>query len=283
MRAHRSWLFVPAHDERRLEKAHLRGADVLILDLEDGVAPAAKADARAALSTAVDRLRRLGQLTAVRINGVAELWREDLAAAARAGATALMVPKAESQAQLAEHAAALEALGEPAASVALLPLIESPRALESLGEIADAPRVAGLALGAEDFALSLGVEPGPECLDMPCRMIALAAAARGLAALGAPISISAFDPPAPYAEAARRARAMGLTGTLCIHPAQVTAVSQAFAPTVDEVQDARAVLDAWRAAGGAGVARLGERMIDLPLVRRAERLLDRAGRSPDPQ
>jgi citrate lyase subunit beta/citryl-CoA lyase len=280
LRSWRSLLFVPADDRRRWEKAHQRGADAVILDLEDAVAPDAKAAARAQLAEAIEQLANAGAPVVVRINQGAEA-EPDLAAAVRPGLAAVMAPKVEDVAALTALIASLRtreaAAGLPNGSIALIALIETPLGLERLLAIADCAGVTGLALGVEDFGRSLGVEPSAEALDLPCRLIALAAASRGQAALAAPASIARFDRPDLFGEAAARGRAMGATGVLCIHPAQVAAVNAAFTPTEAEVADARAVLDAWAQAGRSGVVRLGERMIDAPVVSQAKRVLARAG------
>ena len=273
----RSLLFTPANDQARLAKAHLRGADAVILDLEDGVAPSAKTAARAGLPGVIAALAAQGVEIVVRINVDPDAAEQDLAAAVRPGVVAIMVPKADGSERLASIAAHIGKLergpGQGTGWVGLLPLIESATGVEALTAIADTPRVVGLALGVEDFAESLGVEPSAECLDLPCRLIALAAAARGIAGIALPGGIADFRAIDVFSQAATRGRAMGLTGALCVHPDQVAAANAAFAPSPAEIAQARAVLAAWGAAGGQGVAQLDGKMIDLPVAKRAERLL----------
>lgn len=279
--AWRSLLFSPATDEARLAKAHTRGADALILDLEDALPADAKVAGRAAAQVWIERLAGLGQDVVVRINTPWLMAVADLDAVVRPGLKALLVPKAEDAGQLSVIAAMVGELeaerGLPAGGIGLLALIETPAAFSRLAEIAAVERVVGLALGPEDLSLSLGAPPSPLTLDLPCRLIALAAANRGLMALGAPISIAEFRDLEAYRGAVETARGMGLSGNLCVHPHQVEVVNAVFAPQAAEVADARAVLAAWQAGEGKGVVALEGRMIDLPVVERARRVLARAG------
>jgi citrate lyase subunit beta/citryl-CoA lyase len=273
-------MFVPANLRRRWERAHLRGADALIVDLEDGVGPADKVDAREMLSEAVAFLTGQGAVVLVRINASWLLAMQDLAAAIIPGVRGVLIPKMEDPGRLlalSQIVGELEAQRKlPAGAAVLVPMIESPLGIERLSEIAAVERVGGLALGVEDFSLSLGVEPTPECLDLPCRLIAFAANARGLAGFGVPMSIIAIDQPEAYGEAARRARAMGLTGALCADPRQVEKVNVAFSPSAAEIAAARALLAAWEAGGGTGMVKFEGRIIDAPVARRAERVLAQA-------
>lgn len=276
----RSLLFVPADAEGRIARAAASDADAVILDLEDGVARERKDAGRAALGIAVRQVADAGKAVLVRINGG---WRDawaDLDAAIIAGVSAIMVPKAEDAARMtvvAEMVAELSA-ARSLGSVPLVALVESPAGILALPQIARAPRVAALAFGPEDFATAMGVPPIPEVLDLPCRQVALAAAAAGIAAFATPVSIAAFRDEAATEAAARAARAFGVGGALCIHPRQVAVANRTFRPDPAEMAQAQAIDDAWRAAGSAGVATLDGRMIDAPVAERAHRLLRRAKR-----
>ena len=278
-----SLLFVPADDEARCAKACRAGADAVILDLEDGVAPAAKAAARARVAPAARALAEAGVAAVVRINAPWRAALADLEAAVGADVAAVMVPKAEDGARLAvlsDMIGELEAeRGLEAGSTSLVALVETPAALARLPDIAAAPRVVGLALGTEDFCLGLGVAPTPAALDLPSRQIALAAAARGQMALAVPLSITQFRDIEAYRAAALAGAATGVNGAICIHPAQAAAANACFAPAEAELADARRVLDAWERAqaGGLAVTALDGRMIDLPVAERARRLVARAG------
>ncbi|WP_405807186.1 HpcH/HpaI aldolase/citrate lyase family protein [Streptomyces sp. NBC_01187] len=278
----RSLLFVPADNERLLSRAQLRGADGLILDLEDAVPASGKERARRALSTHIARLAAEVQYLVVRTGSAREDWEKDLRAAVRPGLRAVMLPKTECPGQLTEVAAFLDALererGLPVGSVGLIALIESPAALFALAALAEAsPRVCALALGSEDFAQSLGIAPTPLVLTEPCRWIALAASAAGIGSFALPLSLAVLDRPEALAHAARQARELGVTGALCVHPAQVAAVNAAYAPGDAEIAWARRVADAWDAAcgdgGGPGVIRVDGLMVDAPVLRRARALL----------
>lgn len=278
----RSLLFVPADDEARCAKACRVGADAVILDLEDGVAPAAKAAARARIGAAAAALRAAGVAAVVRINGGWRAALQDLEAAVAAGADAVMAPKVEEAARLRVLDELLDELerehGRAPGGTGVVALVESPAALAVLAELAAAPRVIGLALGTEDFSLALGVAPTPAALELPSRQIALAAAARGQMALAVPVSIAQFRDIEAYAAAVRTGAAWGVTGAICIHPAQVGAANAGFDPGEAARAEARRVLEAWEARPEhAGVTALDGRMIDRPVAEQARRLLRRAG------
>ena len=277
-RGWRSALFVAANDAARIAKIHTRGADAVILDLEDAVPAADKPLARACIAATAEQLAALGQTVAVRINSP---WRDvvaDLDAAVLTTVAALVVPKVECPHRLTVLADMIGewevARGLPVGQIGLIALIEAPAALARMAEIAAVPRIIGLALGTEDFSLALGVAPTPQSLDLPCRLLAFAAAERGLMALALPISIGAFDDDAAYANAIAAARALGLTGALCIHPKQVVLLNNGFAASAAEIAEAEAIVAAWDARGSVNAIKLGERMIDPPVAERARRLIE---------
>lgn len=263
----------------RLQKAHLRGADALILDLEDAVAPDRKQAARDAIGAEIDRLATLGPALVVRVNtGWLELA-ADLAVCVRPGVRAIMVPKVEEPWHvriMAEMIGELELLqGIPVGTTGIVCLIESAAGLGIMADLAALPRVIGLALGSEDFALGMGVPPSPELLDLPCRQLALAASRTGIMAIAVPASIAQFRDMQAYADAVRQGRAYGATTALCIHPNQIAVANREFAPSVAEMEQARAVMAAWHAHGGSGVLQLNGRMIDRPVMLRAAAVLAR--------
>ncbi|MBL4893649.1 MAG: hypothetical protein JKY59_02075, partial [Emcibacter sp.] len=149
--------------------------------------------------------------------------------------------------------------------------------LDNLPEITRIDRVIGLALGTEDFCLELGVAPRPDVLDLPARQIAFAAAKRNQMALAVPISIAEFRDMAAYGTAADLATNFGVTGAICIHPAQVKTANDCFQPDADAVAEARKILDVWKDAQtqGQAVASLDGKMIDLPVAERAKALLQK--------
>jgi len=265
----RSYLFVPADRPERYAKALASGADVVIVDLEDAVAPAAKAGARAALAAWLDAG---GSGIAVRINDAASAaFVDDLALVARPGVAAVVVPKAERAADLAHVRVA-------APHAALVPLIETAAGIDRAREIANALGVVRLAFGSIDLQLDLGIEEsegGDELLVFRAELVL----ASRLAALDAPVDgVSAAIDDATAVEAdARRARRLGFGAKLCIHPRQVAAVHAAFAPSAAELAWADRVVAAVAAAHGGAVAVDGK-MVDKPVVLRAEALLARRGR-----
>jgi citrate lyase subunit beta/citryl-CoA lyase len=270
----RSLLYVPADNPRFLARAGERGADWLILDLEDGVAPGARDAARAGLGTWVPRLAAGGTPVAVRINADLARLEADALAAQAAGAVALVVPKA-SVPVLARLASVLHAVGPQPPG--LIGIVEDAAALTDLPALSAAPGLIGLMLGSEDLALSLGAEPLPEVLHLPKLLTHYAARARGLWSFGLMRSIAELGDPASLAAAAVQARRLGFDGATCVHPSAVPILNAGFLPGPEELTWASRVIAA--AEGRSGAFRLEGQMIDAPVVERAHRLLVRSGRA----
>lgn len=266
----RTLLFIPASRPDFVLKAALRGADVVILDLEDGVAPQDKARARALVAEQVQQLVAQGQRTWVRIqhNGETGL---DLMALAGAPVEAVMLPKTQHADEAAMHA---DLLSGP---TRLVPLIESCEGLLQAAAIARAhPRVAALALGSEDLAAELGVIPDPVALSQAAQMLVIAARAAGLPALGLPGSLAEFRDLDQLAALGRLAAQMGLEGAMAVHPAQIAVLQQAFMPVAQQLNWARLVLQGAQDAHQGAFSVQGQ-MIDRPIIERARRVLQRAG------
>jgi citrate lyase subunit beta / citryl-CoA lyase len=276
----RSLMFVPAAAPQRWAKAHTRGADAIIVDLEDSTQPEAKAKARGMATDAVRMLAANGAQVTVRINNDPEHQEADLEAVVMDGLAAIVFPKVEDPKELAALSTALEALeyerDMERLSIKVIAVIESPRALERIREIADAPRLIGISLGSEDFALALGRAPAALSLGFAAQTIAYAASARDLMGLGMATGIGNFTNLESFGQAAIHAHAMGLTGAMCIHPAQVPVLNQCFGVSQAEIADARAILAAWEARTDGVVSHNG-RMVDQPVAERARRLLAAAG------
>jgi citrate lyase subunit beta / citryl-CoA lyase len=276
----RSMLFVPAAAPHRWQKAHTRGADALIVDLEDSTQPDAKAAARAQATEAVAFLHAQGAVVTVRVNNDEAYLADDLEAVVKPGLTAVVLPKVERASEIDSLSAMLDALEYEAGlvryAVGVVAVVESPRALEHVTQIADGPRLTGIALGSEDFSLSLGRPPGPLSLDLAAQTIAYAAAARGIMGIGMASSIANFTDLDAFGADARRAHAMGLTGAMCIHPNQVGVLNTSFGANEADVAEARAILAAWEHRVD-GVVNHNGRMIDLPVAERARRLLASVG------
>ena len=276
-------LFVPADTDRFLAKAGRRGADALILDLEDAVAPPAKAGARANLAAFVPRLQAdAGVPIYVRVNNEPGLLGADLEAAIRAGADGLLVPKVETAEQVVRLDADMTRLegqaGRRPGGIRVVALLESPLAICNALTIAQSsPRLAALLFGTEDFGAASGIESAPEGMAMPAQMMALAAAAAGLQPMGLPGTVAEFTDLDAYRAVAMKARRIGMRGAICIHPAQVPVINEVFGGTAEEADRARRLLevfDASVAAGRGAVAHEG-RMIDEPIAIRARRFLQR--------
>ncbi len=275
-----SLLFVPALNDRFIERAHERGADAVIFDLEDSIAHERKAAARGALRSALSRLRPHGLPLLVRVNNLPELLEPDLQAAVAAGADAILLPKIDTPDMLRDAdrmitAFERETRREPGV-VRYIALIESPTGLFNLADILrTGGRLRGLGFGSEDFAAVLGVEPDADALSAPAQQMALAARAFGLAAWGLPGSIADFDDAPAFAALLRKAKAYGFTGALGIHPKQIEVINTAFRPNGEELARARRIVDAYEQAiaSGVGAVALDGKMIDAPIVARARRLL----------
>lgn len=269
-----SFLFVPAHQPERLTKALASGADLVIADWEDAVAPGAKADARRALEAAVQALppaQRARLL--VRTNATGTAWfTADVQALARLvqlGVAGAVVPKAD-------HPATLQQLAQVAGpDCALVPLIESVAGLDAVDALAQVPQVVRLAFGHLDFQVDAGMQCGPDEGELlPTRMALVMASRR--AALAAPIDGVTVDTrdPARTAADSQRALRMGFGGKLCIHPAQLATVHQVFAPSAAAVAQAQAVVQAMADAAG-GVCTVDGKMVDAPVLQLAQRTLQR--------
>jgi citrate lyase subunit beta/citryl-CoA lyase len=269
----RTYLFVPGNRPERFAKALASAADAVVLDLEDAVAVDDKSSAREAVGAQLagmspEARRRI----VVRINEVASSWfAMDLRMLLQSGATQVMLPKAESAAQIAGLRSAV-----PDADV--LALIESARGVAAVDSIAAAPGVSRLVFGTLDFALDLDLD---NCSDAECPgglayaagRIAVAARAAGLAAPVAGVTPQLDDEARLLADLAQ-ARRFGFGAKLCIHPKQVDPVHRALQPSAAAVDWANRVLEAEAASPGA--ARLDGRMVDRPVVLQAERILMRS-------
>lgn len=254
-------LFVPADRPDRFGKALDAGADIVIIDLEDAVAPGQKAEARQALVGAGLDWRRV----AIRINAFRTPWHaDDLVALHGLPLAALMLPKAEML-----GIAAVAAMGIP-----LLPLVETAMGIAQARALAQAPGVVALAFGNLDYCHDLGCENEPQSLLLPRSELVLASR---LAGLSPPLDgvTPQFNDPDLVERDARVAKALGFGGKLLIHPQQIAPTRAAFAPSEQELAWARAVL---MAGGQEGAGASAGEMIDRPVRLRAEALLARAAR-----
>jgi citrate lyase subunit beta/citryl-CoA lyase len=277
----RTLLFVPAQRESMVEKARQVPADVICLDLEDAVPPAEKPAARARLRASIEALQAAGKTVHVRVNHLdTGLTKDDLAAAVGPGLSGLLFPKAKGAAQIRELDVQIREQelhnGVKPGTVALIPMIESARAVLRCEEIALAStRIAGLALGGEDYAADLGVARTPAAneLEYARRVIVHCAVVYGLQPLDG-IYTTLHDEPGLVADA-RYVRSIGMKGKYVIHPEQVEPVNQVFSPTAAELDVARKIVSAYDEAmgRGLGVIDVDGQMVDVPVANRARDLL----------
>lgn len=279
----RSLLYVPANNPRFVGKAHARGADGVILDLEDSVPPAEREGARASLSHSVKTAGSGVSDVLVRINAAPPDLDADLEAAVMPGVTALVVPKADSPAQVKDISLKVKRLeaarGVEPGAIRFLILIESPEGLLNAREVARADaRVVALSLGTEDFAAETGMQPDEDNLLLPKQLTLFAARAAGVMPLGLVGSIAAYQDIKALERIALRSRALGFEGASCIHPSAVPVLNEAFTPRRFDVEKSRRIVAASElaAAQGRGAFELDGRMVDAPVVARAKRLLERA-------
>ena len=260
-----TYLFVPGNRPERFAKAIDSGADRVILDLEDAVAPEGKAAARSAIAEWMQANRQHAGKVLIRINDVTTTWHaDDLALASAVQPKCIMLPKCEAAHQVA---AVLSCLPDDAS---VLPLIETARGLVAVHNIAAAPRLARLAFGSLDYMVDLAIESGSLALDFAAAQIAVASRAAGLVSPVAGVT--------PDMDAARvsadmlHAKSLGFGAKMCIHPSQLAAVHAALAPTVAELAWAQRVLQVWAASSG-GAIQLDGKMVDRPVVLKAERIM----------
>jgi len=262
----RSYLFVPGNRPERFDKACAAGADAVIIDLEDAVAPPHKAAARDAVAGWLSPQRPV----LLRINGADSEWfADDLRLCQLPGVAGIVLPKAEQTSVLQQLVAA-----NPDAL--LLPLIETAQGFWNALQLARGPSVQRLMFGSIDFQLDLGIEGDDDALLFFRSQLVLVSR---LAEIGAPVDgvTTALGDGGQLQADTARARRLGFAAKLCIHPAQVAAVNAGFSPSDDEAAWAQRVLAAAQASQGAAVA-LDGKMIDRPVILRAERIAAQAAR-----
>ena len=268
-----SFLFVPGNRPDRFAKAAASGADAVIVDLEDAVAPSEKPAAREAIRREWAGLAQSATPLVVRVNAASTgLLADDLAALERLSPRpGVMLPKAESFVDV-------ERVTRSLPGAAVIPLIETAAGLAALDEVARAPGVVRLAIGHLDFMADTGMswsEGEPELA--PLRFaVSIATRLAGLAPAVDGVTVQTDDAPRLRADTLR-AKRFGFGGKLCIHPRQVGVVHEAFAPAAEEVAWAKRVVEADAASGGSAV-KVDGKMVDAPVVATARRILARAAR-----
>ena len=278
----RSMMFVPVNVDKFVASAHTRGADAIILDLEDSILPKDKERARTLVAAASPVVARSGADVVVRINRPWRLCLKDLEAVVSREVCALMLPKTESADHVRMVAEVLDELeaerGLRQGHTRLIAMIESAAAFFRVQEIAAAhSRVMALTLGAEDFALSVGMVPEAEGLFYPKQQIVIAARAAGVLPLGFIGTVADFKDLDAFRATVRRSRRLGFMGASVIHPSQIEILNTEFRPSPEEVLQARKVVTAFEAAAGGnqGAIQVDGKMVDIPVVERARAVLAR--------
>ena len=276
----RSALYVPANVPRFIDGAHKRGADAIIVDLEDSVPIAERPAARRDLLATAENVARGGADVIVRIN---RPWRHtmlDLEAAISPRVKALAVTKVDSADHIrliAEVVSELEAeRGMVVGSTQFIAMIETPAAWFRMPEIAKASeRIVALTLGGEDFALTMGMLPTAEALMMPKQQLAIAARAAGILPLGFIGTVADYKDLVAFRETVRRSRRLGFRGASVIHPSQIPILNEEFSPSTEDVASARRIVAAYDEAvtAGRGSISVDGKMIDVPVVLRAQETL----------
>lgn len=285
----RSLLFVPGDSERKLEKGLGAGADVVIVDLEDSVAAANKAAARAvAASFIASRRQHINSAIYVRVNDLSTgLTDDDLAALVPVKPDGIMLPKSNSGQDVQQLAAKLRVHeaenGLPDGGIKILPIITETAAgvLAAASYAGASARLAGLTWGAEDLSAAIGArsardESGryTDVFRLARTMTILAAGAAEVAAIDT--VFPDFRDMAAFEAECREAERDGFAGKMAIHPAQVPVINAAFTPSAEAVERSQAIVAAFAAAGNPGVVGIDGKMYDRPHLRLAERLLARA-------
>jgi citrate lyase subunit beta/citryl-CoA lyase len=279
----RSLLFVPVTAEKFVRTGADRGADGIILDLEDAVAPSQKAHARTLIADAIPQVARNGGDVLVRVNRPWRLLVRDLEAAVIPGVMALMLTKVDSPEHVwacAEIVAELEAeRGLPSGALKFVVLVETAVGFFRIEAIAKShPRVVAISLGTEDFTADVGMLPDPEALFYPKQHTLFAARAAGILPMGFVGSIADFRDQDAFRAIVRRSKRLGFMGASAIHPLQVPVLNDEFGVSPAEVERAERMVAAYDAAfaQGLGAVQFEGAMIDVPVVQRAQNVLARA-------
>jgi citrate lyase subunit beta/citryl-CoA lyase len=281
--AWRSLMFVPVTAEKFVRTGADRGADAIILDLEDAVAPSQKERARTLIAEAIPQVNRKGADVLVRVNRPWRLLVRDLEAAVIPGVCALMLTKVDSP----EHVQAVESIvdeleaerGLPAGRIKFIALVEDAKGFFRIEHIATSSRrLVGLSLGSEDFAADIGAQADPEVLFYPKQRTLFAAKAAGIMPMGFVGSIADFRDQEAFRAIVRRSRRMGFMCASAIHPLQVQVLNEEFQPTPEEIDRAERMVAAYDKAyaEGLGAVQFEGAMIDVPVVNRARNVLARA-------
>lgn len=279
----RSMLFVPVTVERFVNSASRRGADAIILDLEDSIPASEKERARTLAPDAARLAAAGGADIVVRVNRPWRLLVRDLEAVIGPDIKALMLPKIESADHLRLIAETIDEIeterGMAVGQTRLIGMLETPGSIFRAETIAAShPRLAAITVGSEDLALATGMQPDAEALMYPKQKAIFAARAAGIQPLGFLGTVADFRDLDAFRTTIRRSRRLGFTGASVIHPGQVAILNEEFSPQPEELDRARRMIAAYETAirEGRGAATFEGKMIDVPVVRRAEAVIARA-------
>src|SRR6185312_14840170 len=279
----RSLMFVPVTVDKFVKTGADKGADAIILDLEDAVAPSQKDHARTLIEGAIPHVSRNGADVVVRVNRPWRMLVRDVEAAVIPGVKALMLTKVDS----AEHVQAVASVvheleserGLPAGSMKFIVLVEDANGFFRMEQIArSSPRIVGMSLGSEDFAADVGMQSEPEALFYPKQHMLFAARAAGVLPMGFVGSIADFKDQEAFRAIVRRSKRLGFVCASAIHPLQVPVLNEECSPSAAEVERAERKVAAYDAAfaAGLGAVQFEGAMIDVPVVNRARTVLQRA-------
>ncbi len=283
MPSRRALLYMPGDDRRKIEKATTLGVDCICMDMEDGVAVNRKAEARATIAQALQELDFGKSEKLARINSVGSGWEaDDIAAVLPYHLDGIVIPKTESLDQI-QWASGIIAEAEmnygwTPNSVRILVGVETAMGILNLKEIASHPRLDAIIFGGEDFAASVGATRTPEAVELlyARQAVVVACAAFGLQALDI-VTIDFKNPDVVRREAEFGSR-LGFVGKQIIHPAQVEPVQSVFTPSEAAIAEARRIVETFEASqqAGKGAYALDGKMIDMPLLKNAQKVLERA-------
>ena len=283
MPSRRALLYMPGDDRRKIEKALTLGVDCICMDMEDGVAVNRKAEARATIAQALQELDFGNSEKLARINSVGTGWeRDDIDAVLPFRPDGIVIPKIESLEQVEWGSRIIEAAelkyGWPLNLIRMLVGVETAKGILNLKEIASHPRLDGIIFGGEDFAASIGARRTRDATELlyARQAVVTACAAFGLQAIDI-VYIDFKDADGLRAEAEQGA-GFGFSGKQVIHPNQVQVTQEAFTPSDAAIAEARRIVETFEASQkeGKGAYALDNKMIDMPLLKNAQKVLERA-------
>ena len=283
MHSRRALLYMPGDDWKKITKSLTLGVDCICMDMEDGVAVNRKAEARATIAKALQELDFGKSEKLARINSVGSGWeKDDIAAVLPVRPDGIVIPKIESLDQIKWGSEIIEAAelryGWPINSVRMLVGVETAKGILNLREIASHPRLDGIIFGGEDFAASVGATRSRDATELlyARQAVVVACAAFGLQAIDI-VTIDFKNLEVVRAEAEFGAR-LGYSGKQIIHPAQVEPVQSAFTPSDEAIAYAKRIVESFEASQkeGRGAFALDGKMIDMPLLKNARKVLERA-------